>query len=226
MWGMRLTRWSSIIVTLLPVAHFLAGAQVCQAECAGGSVSVTVGYLSALGNHNTISVQGITPTFASDNIFVGATVEAPQLWKAFYPLVATKWFFGNRYSIDEQIENHIGTNGVFVYGGVGYGLDAWQATLRLQAAAGYWWEDVNVDYSGFFRLDSFNVANDQVALLLAASLAFPFTGRVRALISCEFLSRPEEEISGSFENGRWYLIQTNGTFGTVSIGLAMGLGSR
>ncbi len=83
---------------------------------------------------------------------------------------------------------------------------------------------MNVDYSGFFQLESFTVANDEPALLLAASLAFPFASRLDALVSCELLMRAQEEVSGSFENGRWYRIETNGTHGTVSIGLALGLG--
>jgi len=215
------------VASFTPASSAAADSQA-SAEKAGKSVSVTAGYLSSLGEPTFLFVQGIFPTRPSDNIFVGAAVEAPPLWKSFYPLVTAKWLLGNRYGVDEEITRYIETRGFTVCAGVGYGVDAWQATLRLQTAVGYWWENMYVNYSGAAAasLGTVNVANDQLVLQLSASLAFPFTSRVNALISSEFLLRPETEINGTFENGRWYRIETNGTYGTFSIGLTVGLGSK
>lgn len=219
--GTRSARWCSVIATILPVVPFLIGAPVSAAKPAGQSVSLTVGYLSALQDHNTIWVQGQTSTFTSDNIFIGAMAEGPLLWKSVYPLAAAKWLFDNRYQT-ETFPGRIDARSFLVCAGIGCGLDAWQATLRLQAAAGFWWEDIRVDYSGFVGYgQAFELVNDEVALLLAASLAFPFTSRLDALVSCEFVGRAENEFDGSFENGRDYQLITNGTYATVSIGLTM-----
>ncbi len=132
--------------------------------------------------------------------------------------------FNNRYDTD-HFAAHVDTRGYLACAGLGYGLGAWQASLRLQAGMGYWWEEVEVDYLLFYGDAPFVVDNDEPAMFLLASLAFPFTDRLNTLISFEFVARPEQEFDGSFENGRSYQLITNRTYGTVSIGLTMGLGS-
>jgi hypothetical protein len=217
-----------LAVALLVSVH--PASRLEAAEPAGKSVSVTVGYLTTLGDQpNTIFVQGVYPTWSSDNIFLGLSAEGPTFWGSLYPLASIKWMFRNRYG-DKPQYRHIDTHGILLGGGFGYGLDAWQATLRLEALGGYWWEDIEVNYDEdtavFTGVAPFEVDNDEPAIMLAASLAFPFANRVEAMIHSELVMRPEETINGTLENGRWYRIETHGIYGTISVGLNVALGSE
>lgn len=204
------TAWLLLLVSL---------ADARAAEPAGRSIGITVGYLSALNEHTNIFAQGLTTSFASDNIFIGGFAEAPVFWKEMYPFVVAKWMLDNRYEHDEDITQYFYQRGFLAGVGLGYGVRAWEATLRLEAAGGYWWEQLSVDYTNF-GLDAFKKDNDQLALWLGTSLAFPFSGRVNALVSAEFMFRDEVVIEGEIGHGRSYRIETSGTYGTISIGLA------
>lgn len=207
------------------VSFPLTASPAAAAAPAGNAISITVGYLGAWKEHNNFFVEGSSTTFASDNKFLGAMAEGPALWKSIYPVVAAKWLIDNRYDTN-LYENHLSTSGVLVCGGLGYGFRAWQSTLRIHAAVGYWWETVDVDFTGLSGGGAFKINNDDTTFLLGASLAFPFANRVNALMSCEFVARGESTYSGSFESGRDYRLETNGEFSTVSIGLLVQLTAR
>lgn len=217
-----------VVATLAPFLCLLLvyPRHVYGAAPAGNAVSVTIGYLEALSNHDSFYIQGATAVFASDNMFLGVVAEAPTFWKSLYPVVVTKWMMHNRYA-RYHIDNRINTQGFLLCAGLGYGFDAWQSTVRLQASAGYWWESVDADFRGLFEPPPppFEINNDEPALMLGGSLACPFAGRVNMLVSCELVARSTKEVTGNFPNGRSYRLETNGTSGTVSVGFVVGLGS-
>jgi hypothetical protein len=184
-------------------------------------VAIGIGYLNALGGNQVITVAGMTPTNASDNIFVGGAVEGPMLWGAVCPIGVFKWLLSSRYQ--PVFDSYIATRGFFAGAGLGGAVNAWEATLRFVVAGGYWWEDVTVDFTGFRGLNMFELNNDKPALQLGTSFSFPFSGRVNAQVGAELVLRSADEFSGSFVNGRRYELETYGTYGTVSIGLVVAL---
>jgi hypothetical protein len=226
-WSDLMPRPSVLLIALaIAGVSFDSSESFSAAKPAGSSISLSVGYLSAWHDHNNFFVQGASNgTFASDNKLLAVTGETPTLWKSMYLVAATRWQIGNRYDTNVYT-NHLSTTGAMVCAGLGYSLRAWESTLRLQVGAGYWWETVDIDFNGLVGGGAFKVHIDNVVLLPALSLSFPFAGRVNALVSYEFVIRGEDVFTGSFASGRDWRLETNGQFTTPSIGFVVGLGSN
>jgi len=222
-----MARGLSVVATLLPFLSLpFAATSALAAAQAGRAVSLSIGYLEALNKHDSFYIQGATAVNSADNMFLGIVTEGPPVWKSLYPLVVAKWMMHNRYE-RYHINNRINTEGFLLGAGFGYGFDAWESTVRLQAVAGYWWETVQADFRDLFPdAQVFEINNNEPTVSLGGSLAFPFAGRVNALFSCELVARDKKEVMGYFPNGRWYRLETNSISGTVSVGFVAGFGPR
>lgn len=123
-------RGLSVVAALLTwLGLFGVSTTSLAAEPAGSAVSLSIGYLEALSNHDSIYIQGATAVFASDNMFLGMNAEGPVVWKSLYPVVVTKWMMHNRYD-RYNIDNRMNTQGFLLAAGMGHGFDAWESTVR------------------------------------------------------------------------------------------------
>lgn len=184
------------------------------------SVVVSLGYFGGLGDPTTVHVEGLSTIHASEDVTIEADLEGPNIWKSLYPFVGVMWRFGDRYQEEDLDYSYVDATGLIADVGVGYGIRIWQSTLRLRSAVGYSWETLAVDYVPL-GLERFEVDNDGTAWLFGASLAFPFAGRVNALVAYEIVLRSDETIDGSYANGRQYEIETSGVSEMLSIGIAV-----